>query len=324
MTFNAMISMYKKAGKAQEAEDTFNIMLERGPEPDSMTYLIIMDMYAKKQDVEKTEGVLGRLDNISAVDFAATMKKRGLDPDTLIYTTLAVLYIERGEHEKAMAIREELSSKSAAVPSPEPITEPNAPVETEEERAIAAQTLSREICEFIQAGKLLEAEGCRYAMAKRRLVPTQETQEILINKYIEMDDFEKTTAVYHEMVELGFTPSKDLLTALVEMYRRLGKMDHVAYLFRAKNSPTEQYNSRIKIAASLGKIYEAETLFAKMERKGITPNVTTYNIMISIYVKLKDQRKAYDYLMKMKKQGIEANFITMGELSSMFGNSEDE
>ena len=58
MTFNAMISMYKKAGKLEKAEKLFTLMTQVGPEPDHMTYLTVVDMYAKAKKVKEAEEVV--------------------------------------------------------------------------------------------------------------------------------------------------------------------------------------------------------------------------------------------------------------------------
>ena len=101
-------------------------------------------------------------------------------------------------------------------------------------------------------------------------------------------------------------------------------MDHVVLLLRAPKFPEELYNSKIKLASNLGKIYDADSIYSEMTKKGVTPNITTFNILIVMHAGLNDHKKVYSYLRKMKTFGLPPDLITTRAVITMFGPDKDE
>uniref|UniRef100_A0A2P2JI14 Pentatricopeptide repeat-containing protein n=1 Tax=Rhizophora mucronata TaxID=61149 RepID=A0A2P2JI14_RHIMU len=83
------------------------------------------------------------------------------------------------------------------------------------------------------------------------------------------------------------------------------------------------YNALINGLCKAGNLERAQRLFNKLHLKGLTPNVVTYNILIDGYCKSGNTREALDLRDEMLKEGICPSIVTYSSLIYGFHKKGD-
>lgn len=87
---------------------------------------------------------------------------------------------------------------------------------------------------------------------------------------------------------------------------------------------TYSYNPILDLFVKQKNEKEALALFEKMKIKGIKPDIVTYNILMNHHGNKEDERGALALLKEMKTKGIKPDIVTFGILMNLYVNKEDE
>lgn len=161
-------------------------------------------------------------------------------------------------------------------------------------------------------------------MKAMRLGPTHKTLAIVAERYVAAGKPDRAVRVFMNMHEHGvrqdlisFNTILDILckSKRVEMAYELFKM--LRGRFRAD---TISYNIIVNGFCLIKRTPKALELLKEMvERRGLDPSLTTYNIMLNGYFRAGQIEQAWGFFLQMKKRKCEINVITYTTLVHGFG-----
>ncbi|GAB2274820.1 hypothetical protein Dimus_009594 [Dionaea muscipula] len=296
-TYNTLIDLYGKAGRLSDVADVFAEMLKSGVAPDVLTFKTMIHTYGSRGHLHEVEALF------------CNMEVRGIPPDTRTYSTLIDLYGKAGQVSDAIDIFEDM--KRAKV-------EPNEVVygslingfaeagRTDDAlyyyRLMEAGGLTANqiiltslIKAFSKKGDLNGAKGMYEKLKELEGEPDKIALNSMINLYAKLGMVEDAKVIFNTMKQKGW---EDRFTyeSIIYVYKSTGMLDEaVAVAEEMKQSylPSEKsiesgsldqfaLNSIIDLYADLGKVSDAEVIFAAMKEKAWADGFT-YASMTRLY-----------------------------------------
>ncbi|KAL6535256.1 hypothetical protein OROMI_026630 [Orobanche minor] len=276
-TYNTLIDTYGKAGKLQEASETFEKMLERGIVPTTVTFNTMMHMFGNNDQVDKVDSLMQR------------MKEAKCYPDNRTYNILISIHAKHNDIE--LAARYLTKMKEASL-------EPD---------AVSYRTL---LYAFSIRHMVDEAEKLISEMDERNLEIDEFTQSSLTRMYIEAGSLEKSWS-WFERFHLGGKMTSSCYSANIDAFGERGFILQAEKVFRCclelKKLSVLEFNVMIKAYGISKRFEQACGLFDSMGEHGLIPDRCGYYSLVQMLASADMPEKAIYYLKKMQEDGLVGN-----------------
>ncbi|KAL6867331.1 hypothetical protein ACP4OV_015355 [Aristida adscensionis] len=259
-TFNILLSGWKSA---EDAEAFFAEMLERGVEPDLVTYNSLIDCHCKNRGVEKAYKLLDE------------MREKEISPDVITYTSLIGGLGLIGQPDKAKDLLKEMH-ELGCYPD------------------VAAYNAA--IRNFVIAKRLGDAFALMDEMASKGLMPNATTYNLFFRCYYWAFDSESAWRMYQRMMSEGCFPNTQSCMFIIRLCHRHGKVAQALELWsdmvRKKfGSFTLVSDVLFDLLCDEGKLEEAERCFYQMIEMGLKPSNVAFR-RIKILMQLAKQEES--------------------------------
>ncbi|RAL41915.1 hypothetical protein DM860_009097 [Cuscuta australis] len=154
---------------------------------------------------------------------------------------------------------------------------------------------------------------------------------MLITAYGKQGDFNKAERVMGYMNKMGYPQSVISHTALMEAYGRGGQCSKAEAIFRRMQSAGPEpsaltYQIILKTFVEGDKYKEAEEVFETLLNTDVSPlkpDQKMFHMMIYMYKKAKDYKKAHHLFALMTERGVPQNTVTYNSLMSFNTNYKE-
>ncbi len=324
---NALIGMYVKCECAKEAFELFHHLIQKGLEPDKITYMSILNSCASPEALE-----LGKEVHSHAI-------RSKLESDVCVGNALISMYVKCRANEKALNVFQQMQEQGM---EPDEITY----------MGILNACASPAALEW---GKDIHSH-----VKKSRFNSAVSVGNALISMYIKCGANEEAFEVFREMQQKGVEADKITYMSILNACCSpedldIGKQIHAHILRSQCDAHVCVGNALISMYAKCGGHAEAFDVFHQMEQQGLAPDKITYlrilnactslealewgkevhahirqsgfesdvrlgNALISMYVKCGGSKEAFDVYCQMAREGLEHDRITYLGILNAFGS----
>ncbi|CAA6657314.1 unnamed protein product [Spirodela intermedia] len=279
--YNVTLKVMRKCRSWDGAESLLKEMLEKGVEPDNVTFSTIISSARVCNLPEKAVQWFERMGEFDCrpddvtysamIDAMAREEKRRLDPVT--FSTVIKVYSTSNNFDGALNVYEEMKALGV---------KPN---------LITYNTL---LDAMGRAGRPWQVKTIYREMESNGFSPNRATYAALVRAYSRARYPEDALRVYREMKGKGVELNVVLCNTLLAMCADLGYVDEAVEIFQEmKRSPelckpdSWTYSSLITIYSCSGQVEEAESIFTEMVASGFEPNIFVLTSLIQCYGKAK-------------------------------------
>ncbi|KAK1406652.1 hypothetical protein QVD17_42149 [Tagetes erecta] len=286
--YNTLIDTYGKAGRLNDALETFEQMLKEGIVPNTVTLNTMIHMFGNHGRFEEVASLMQKMEEFKCI------------PDTRTYNILISLYVKHDNVELAKGYFEKMQEASL---------EPD---------AVSYRTL---LYAFSIRHMVCEAEELVNEMDIRDLEIDEFTQSSLTRMYIEADMLEKSWLWFNRFHIQG-KMRPEWYSASIDAYGERGYILEAEKVFKCcqeqRNPTVLEYNVMIK-AYGLNKKYDdACRLLDSMNEHGVFPDKCSYNSLTQMLASANVPQKATFYLRKMQVSGLVTDCIPYSAVISSF------
>ncbi|KAJ0255728.1 Pentatricopeptide repeat-containing protein [Hirschfeldia incana] len=253
-TFNALIDLYGKAGRLEDAASLFSEMLKSGVAVDTVTFNTMIHICGTHGRLSEAESLLKK------------MEEKGINADTKTYNILLSLHAGAGDIEAALGYYRKIRRVGLF---PDTVTH----------RAVLHILCQRRMVAEVE-GVLAEMDGSSIRIDEHS-VP------VVMKMYVDEGMIGHAKALF-ERFQLDCVLSSTTLAAVIDVYAEKGLWVEAEGVFYGKRNMTGQrndvleYNVMIK-AYGMAKLHEkALSLFKGMKNQGTWPDECTYNSLVQM------------------------------------------
>ncbi|KAG2321862.1 hypothetical protein Bca52824_015075 [Brassica carinata] len=253
-TFNALIDLYGKAGRLDDAASLFSEMLKSGVDVDTVTFNTMIHIC----------GTHGRLSEAEAL--LKKMEEKGINADTKTYNILLSLHADAGDIEAALGYYRKIRRVGLF---PDTVTH----------RAVLHILCQRKM--------IAEVEDVLGEMDRSSIRIDEHSVPVIMQMYVDEGMIGHAKALF-ERFQLDCVLSSTTLAAVIDVYAEKGLWVEAEAVFYGKRNMTGQrndvleYNVMIK-AYGMAKLHEkALSLFKGMKNQGTWPDECTYNSLVQM------------------------------------------
>ncbi|KAG9440150.1 hypothetical protein H6P81_020315 [Aristolochia fimbriata] len=323
-TYNTLIDLYGKAGRLEDASNSFAEMLKSGVEPDTVTFNTMIHICGSHGNLSESVSLLNK------------MEEKGFKPDTKTYNIFLSLYNDVGDMESVFKSYRRIKDSGLY---PDTVTyrtmlhilckqkmvEEVDSVLKEMERAnkdVDQQSLPLVMEMYINEG-LLEKAKLFFDKHCTREGISSKNYAAIMNVYAERGLWSEAEAIFFQ--KRDSTQRKDLVeyNVMIKAYGKAGLYDKALSIFGSMRScgtwPDEcTYNSLIQMLAGGELSDNAKDLLDKMVEARMRPRCETFSSVIASFVRSGRLSEAAEIHQEMQKIGVEANHVIYGALINGF------
>ncbi|KAK4799112.1 hypothetical protein SAY86_024477 [Trapa natans] len=324
-TYNTLIDLYGKAGRLEEAANTFADMLRSGIPMDTVTFNTMIFTCGSHGRISEAETLLRE------------MEVRGISPDTKTYNILLSLYADSGNMDAALNCYRQIRKAGLfpdvvthraviyALCERNMVKEVDAVIEEVQKFGcqIDEHSLPVIVKVYVDGKLLIKAKSLVESFQKGRIISSK-TRAAIMDVYAEKGLWAEAESLFLAKRDSA-EPQKDVLeyNVMMKAYGKAKFYEKALSLFRAMKDqgtwPDEcTYNSIIQMIAGGDLMEQARDLLAEMQRAGFKPNCLTYSASIGSYARLGLLSDAADLYREMEKQGVKPNEVVYGSLINGF------
>ncbi|GJW94293.1 pentatricopeptide repeat-containing protein [Tanacetum coccineum] len=290
-TYNTLIDTYGKAGRLEDASETFEQMVREGIVPNTVTLNTMIHMFGNHGRLEEVASLMQKMEQLQCV------------PDTRTYNILISLHVKHDDVAVAAGYFKKMQEASL---------EPD---------AVSYRTL---LYAFSIRHMVCEAEELVNEMDKRDLEIDEFTQSSLTRMYIEVGLLEKSW-LWFERFHITGNMSPECYSATIDAFGERGHISDAEKVFECcqeRRSPSVlEYNVMIKAYGINKKYDEACGLINSMDEHGVSPDKCSYNSLIQTLASADLPQKATYYLRRMQESGLVSDCIQYCAVISSFVKS---
>ncbi|KAB2610505.1 pentatricopeptide repeat-containing protein [Pyrus ussuriensis x Pyrus communis] len=285
-TSNALIDLYGKAGRLDDAANVFGEMMKSGVPMDVITFNTMIFTCGSNGHLLEAETLLSK------------MEERGISPDTRTYNIFLSLYADMGNIDAALNCYRKIREVGL---SPD---------------VVSHRTILHVLCE---RNMVREVETVILDMEKSGVRVDEHSVPGVIKMYIAEGKLDRAK-LFYEKCQLSGELSSKTCAAIIDAYAERGFWTEAEAVFYRKKDLVRQkkdvmeYNVMIK-AYGKAKLYDkAFSLFKGMRNHGTWPDNCTYNSLIQMFSggDLVDQ--ARDVLTEMREMGFKPHSLAFSAL----------
>ncbi|XP_071704352.1 pentatricopeptide repeat-containing protein At3g23020 [Rutidosis leptorrhynchoides] len=357
-TYNTLIDTYGKAGRLNDACDTFERMLKEGIVPNTVTLNTMIHMLGNHgrlnevallmQKMEKlkcvpdtrTYNILISLhvkhdDIIMAKGYFNKMREANLEPDCVSYRTLLYAFSIRHMVSEAEELVSEMDKRDIEIDEFTQSSLTRMYIEAgmltkswlwfnrfHVQGKMSPDCYSASIDAFGERGHILEAEKVFKCCHERRN-PNVLEFNVMIKAYGINKKYNEACRLIDSMDEYGVLPDKCSYNSLIQTLAGADMAEKATFYLRKMKrsgllSDCIQYCAVISSYVKLGQLEMAVGLFQEMVGFDLEPDVVVYGVLINAYADVGNVEEALKYVKEMKEMGLEMNGVICNSLIKLY------
>ncbi|KAL6078709.1 Pentatricopeptide repeat-containing protein, variant 2 [Balamuthia mandrillaris] len=312
---NALISMYGKCGKMEEARAVFQGMKER----DVVTWTSMITEETQSGDGKEALQLFQEMEKVNvsadAFTFAAVLKACGMTKDVATGKRVHEEMLRRGSLSLSEATA--LISMYGKCGKME---EARAVFQAMKERNVVTWTAM--IAEEAQSENGKEALQLFEEMQQAGVAANAFTFAAVLKACASTADLKTGKQVHAEVLRRGLLPNGNtvLSTALINMYGTCGKMEEARAVFQGmKERDVVTWTSMIAAVAQSGHGEEALQLFQEMEQTGVAANAFTFAAVLKACASTADLKTGNRLHAELLRRSLLPNVVLSTALIDMYG-----
>ncbi|KDP32906.1 hypothetical protein JCGZ_13687 [Jatropha curcas] len=289
--YNVTMKVFRKCKDLDSAEKLFDEMIDRGVQPDNVTFSTMLSCARMSYMPNK------------AVEWFEKMPSFGVNPDDVTYAAMIDAYGRAGNVEMALSLYDRART---------------------EKWRIDAVTFSTLIKIYGVSGNF---DGCLNVYEEMKAVgakPNLVVYNTLLDAMGRAKRPWQVKSIYKDMIDNGFTPNFATYAALLRAYGRARYGQDALNVYREMkeknmNLTAILYNTILAMCADLGFVNEALKIFEDMKSSGTNPDSWTFSSLITIYSCSGQVSEAENLLNEMLETGFEPNIFILTSLIQLYG-----
>lgn len=262
-TYAILIYGWCKVNRHEMAQRFLNEMVDRGLEPNVVTYNILLNGICRRASLHPDN----RFDRTiqAAEDLLNQMRNKGIEPDTISYSIILHVYSRAHKPELSLYMFRSMKEKGIC---------PTVATYTSLVKCLAS------------CGRLEEAEELLSEMVRDGVCPTPATYNCFFKEYRGRKDVVGATKLYKKMKEMGLTSGPDIHTynILLGMFSKLNRMEIIWEIWNdmvtsGTGPDLDSYTLLIHGLCDKKKWREACQYFMEMIEKGYLPQKVTFETL---------------------------------------------
>lgn len=260
--YTVLVYGWCKVGRFDMAERFLRDMIERGIEPNVVTYNVFLDGICRRASLHPEDRFERTIRNAEKV--FDEMSSRGIEPDVTSFSI--VLHVYSRAHKPELSLDK---------------------LKQMRERGICptVATYTSVVKCLCSCGRLEDAEELLSEMVKTGVSPSAATYNCFFKEYRGRKDWESALKLYREMKEDGlFVPSVHTYNIMVGMFLQLNRMEIVREIWddmkeSGAGPDLDSYTMLIHGLCEKQKWREACQFFVEMIEKGLLPQKVTFETL---------------------------------------------
>jgi leucine-rich PPR motif-containing protein len=290
--YNAMMGVYARNGNFDKVNEMFDLMRERGCEPDIVSFNTLIN--AKVKSCAMVSGL--------AMQLLDEVGKFGLRPDIITYNTLISACSRESNLKEAVGVYSDMERNRC---------QPD------------LWTYNAMISVYGRCGFALNAERLFEELKSKGFSPDAVTYNSLLYAFSKEGNTEKVRDICNEMVKMGFGKDEMTYNTIIDMYGKRGQLDEALQLYRdmksSKRTPDAvTYTVLIDLLGKASKIEEAAIVMCEMLNAGVKPTLHTYSALICAYAKVGRRVEAEETFNRMRQSGVKADNLAYSVMLDFF------
>ncbi|KAJ4715240.1 Pentatricopeptide repeat [Melia azedarach] len=260
--YTSLIYGWCKINRIDMAERFLGEMIERGVEPNVVTYNVLLNGVCRRASLHPEERFERTIRNAEKV--FDEMRRRGIEPDVTSFST--VLHVYSRAHKPQLSLDKlNLMKDKGICPSMATYT-----------------SVVKCLC---SCGRLEDAEDLLYEMVRNGVSPSAETYNCFFKEYRGRKDPDCALKLYRKMKEDGLcVPSMHTYNILIGLFMTLSQMDMVKAIWddmkvSGLGPDLDSYTMLIHGLCEKQKWKEACQFFVEMIEKGLLPQKVTFETL---------------------------------------------
>ncbi|KAL6041304.1 Pentatricopeptide repeat protein [Balamuthia mandrillaris] len=283
VTWNAMIGEETQHEHGKEALELFQMMQQAGVPPDSFTYAIVLKACTIAEDLEAGKRI------------HAQLLHGGFFPDVVLSTSLISMYARCGKMEEARAVFQGMKKRDVAM-------------------------WNSMIAEEVQCGCWWEALELYQQMQQAGVLPNSFTYASVLKACAIGKDLETGKRIHTQLLSHHFLPDPLLSSSLIGMYGKCGKLEEARAVFQGMSEfNTVAWNSMITEEVQNGNGKEALELFQQMQQAGVPPDSFTYGSILKACASMADWKMGKFVHTQLLCGGFLPDVLLSNALINMYG-----
>jgi pentatricopeptide repeat protein len=315
--WNAIIGMYVKCGSIKEAFNMFHEMQQKCVEPDSITYMSILNACATPATLEWGKKL------------HANIRKSGLDSDVRLANALIGMYAKCGASNEAFNVFHQMHQEGAVLDRVTYICILKAcasPMALELGRQVHAhikksgfdsdvRVRTALICMYVQCGSDQEAFEVFHHMQGEGVVPDKVTYMSILNAFASPAALKSGKQVHVHVRKSGLEHDLRLATALISMYARCGGYEEAFEMYHNMQQQGLEldnvaYISILNACASPAALEDGKEVHSNVSRSGFNNDVSVGNALMSMYSRCGASEEAFKVFDQMQRDGVEIDIMS--------------
>jgi pentatricopeptide repeat protein len=265
VTWNTMILGHVKCGQGRKALELFQQMLQEGAQPDSVTFLGVLNACASEAALEE-----GRCAHEWII-------ARGWDSDVSVGNSLVNMYAKCGSMEDAQRVFLKMSSRDVV-------------------------TWTAMILGHVKCGQGQKALDLFQQMQEQGVEPDSVTFVGVLNACASEVALQDGRSAHEQIIEKGLDSDIFVGSSLVDMYVKCGSMEDAQRVFnKIPSRDVVTWTAMIFGFVKCQQGQKALELFQQMQHEGVQPNSVTFvgvlNACASV-VALEEGRRAHEQIIQ--------------------------
>uniref|UniRef100_A0A0E0DYB7 Pentatricopeptide repeat-containing protein-mitochondrial domain-containing protein n=1 Tax=Oryza meridionalis TaxID=40149 RepID=A0A0E0DYB7_9ORYZ len=295
--FNAMMGVYARSGRFDDARQLLDAMRDQDIEPDLVSFNTLINARAKS----------GCLAAGVALELLHEVRQAGLRPDAITYNTLISACSQGSNLDDAVAVFEDMIASECR---------PD------------LWTYNAMVSVHGRCGKAQEAELMFKELVEKGFQPDAVTYNSLLYAFAKEGDVERVERVCEELVKAGFRKDGITYNTMIHMYGKMGRLDLALGLYdemRAIGCTPDAVTYTV-LVDSLGKmdrISEAGKVLEEMADAGLEPTLVTFSALICAYAKSGRQDDVERTFDRMVESGVKPDRLAYLVMLDVFARSDE-
>ncbi|CAH1427162.1 unnamed protein product [Lactuca virosa] len=357
-TYNTLIDIYGKAGRLQDASQTFDEMLKRGIVQNTITFNSMIHMFGDHGQLDKVESLIQKMeqfqclpdtrtynilismhtkhDNIVvATKYFKKMKDSSLLPDIVSYRTLLYAYSIRQMVDEAEKLMREMDERGLEIDEYTQSSITRMYIEAGMLKKawlwfkrfhisgkMTPDCYSAIIDAFGSRGHVPEAEEV-FKCCQEQRNPKVLEYNVMIKTYGVNKRYDDVYRLIDRMEEHGVTPDICSYNSVIQMLAADDRPETAAFYLRKMRdsgfvTDCVPYCAVISGFVKLGEVGPAIEVYNEMIRSGIEPDVVVYGVLINAYADIGNVEEALRYVSAMEKRGLQMNSVICNSLIKLY------
>ncbi|MFS8006461.1 putative tetratricopeptide-like helical domain superfamily [Helianthus anomalus] len=357
-TYNTLIDTYGKAGRVNDASETFEQMLNEGIVPNTVTLNTMIHMFGNHGQLDKVASLMQKMeqfhcvpdtrtynilislhvkhDNIvAAKGYFKKIQEASLEPDSVTYRTLLYAFSIRHMVSEAEELVNEMDERDLEVDEFTQSSLTRMYIEAgmvekswlwfnrfHIQGKMSPECYSASIDAFGERGYISEAEKV-FKCCQERRNPTVLEFNVMIKAYGLNKKYDDACRLIDSMNEHGVFPDKCSYNSLIQMLASADLPQKASFYLRKMwesqfVSDCVPYSAVISSFVKLGQLEMAVRLFEEMIEFNVKPDVVVYGVLINAYADAGDVEEALRYVNEMKDMGLVMNDVICNSLIKLF------